>query len=366
MRVLIAVPRLAMPGGVANYYKTLRPYLDEQKVYFEIGGIPGESGRWRKLRRLLADNWKFHRLLSRQHFDLVHINPSMDPYSLLRDGLLLLLARLHRRRVLVFYRGWFPHVAAHVRQHHARLFRLVYRQADTNIVLAAEFRSALAEMGVSPPTFVETTVVDDAVFIRDSDRGAAGTVARLPGAPCRILYLARLDTGKGLPEAIEAFAGLQQRYPSVSLTVAGDGPERAAAELDVNRRGLRDVRFLGHVAGDAKAEAFRQADIYLFTSLAEGMPNSVLEAMAFGLPIVTRPVGGIRDFFEDGRMGYATDSLDPGDYTERLGRLVSDPALCHSMGQYNREFARQRFSASVVAARLQAIYTQVMARRSGT
>ncbi len=76
------------------------------------------------------------------------------------------------------------------------------------------------------------------------------------------------------------------------------------------------MRFLGHVSGAAKTQAFRAADIYLFTSLAEGMPNSVLEAMAFGLPIVTRPVGGIRDFFEDGRMGYATDSLDSGDYTE--------------------------------------------------
>jgi glycosyltransferase involved in cell wall biosynthesis len=173
------------------------------------------------------------------------------------------------------------------------------------------------------------------------------------------LYLARLDTGKGLPEAIEAFAGLQQRYPSVSLTVAGDGPERAAAELDVSRRGLREVRFLGHVSGTAKARAFQQADIYLFTSLAEGMPNSVLEAMAFGLPIVTRPVGGIRDFFEDGRMGYATDSSDPGDYTELLGRLVSNPELCATMGQYNRAFARQRFAASVVAARLLTIYAQV-------
>jgi glycosyltransferase involved in cell wall biosynthesis len=366
MRVLIAVPRLAMPGGVANYYKTLRPYLDEEKVYFEIGGIPGETGRWRKLWRLLTDNWNFHRLLGKQHFDLVHINPSMDPYSLLRDGLLLLLARLHRQRVLVFYRGWFPHVEAHVRQHHARLFRFVYSQADTNIVLAEEFQRSLAEMGVAPPTFIETTVVDDAVFARDADPGVASTGLRVAGAPCRILYLGRLDTGKGLPEAIEAFARLQQRWPLVSLTVAGEGPERQAAEQDVSNWGLHNVRFLGHVSGAAKAQAFQESDIYLFTSLAEGMPNSVLEAMAFGLPIVTRPVGGIRDFFEDGRMGYATDSLDPGDYTERLGRLVSDPALCQSMGQYNREYARRRFSASMVAARLQAIYTQVMARTRAT
>ena len=71
------------------------------------------------------------------------------------------------------------------------------------------------------------------------------------------------------------------------------------------------------------------------------------------------PRSGIRDFFEDGRMGYAIDSSDPGDYTELLDRLVSYPELCATMGQYNREFARQRFAASVVAARLSAIYVQV-------
>jgi glycosyltransferase involved in cell wall biosynthesis len=360
MRVLIAAPRLAMPGGVANYYQTLRPYLDAQKVYFELGAIPGETGRWQKVRRLLSDYWRFHRLLGQQHFDLVHINPSMDPHALLRDGLLLLLARLHRRRVLVFYRGWFPHVAAHVRQHHARLFRMVYGQADANIVLAAEFRSALAEMGVSPPTFIETTVVDDAVFASDAALGATVVEPRSASEKCRILYLGRLDTGKGLPEAIEAFARLQQRYPSVSLTVAGDGPARATAERDVSDRNLHDVHFLGHVAGAAKVEAFRQADIYLFTSLAEGMPNSVLEAMAFGLPIVTRPVGGIRDFFEHGRMGYATDSRDPGDYTELLCRLVGNPDFRQSMGQYNRQFAHQRFAASIVAERLVAIYARIV------
>jgi glycosyltransferase involved in cell wall biosynthesis len=359
MKVLIAVPRLAMPGGVANYYKTLRPYLDEQKVYFEIGGIPGESGGWKKLRRLLTDSWCFYRLLGRQHFDLVHINPSMDLRSLARDGLLLMLARLCGKRVVVFYRGWFPHVEAEVRQRYPRLFRYVYAKAHANIVLAGEFQKALAEMGVSPPTFIETTVVDDSVFAGEASVLAAGLPERMSGERCRILYLGRLDTGKGLPEAIEAFARLQQRWPMVTLTVAGDGPERAAAELDVQRRGLSGVHFLGHVAGAEKAEAFNQADIYLFTSLAEGMPNSVLEAMAFGLPIVTRPVGGIRDFFEDGRMGYSIDSSNPGDYTVLLDRLVSNPELCADMGRYNREFARQRFAASVVAARLLAIYAQV-------
>jgi glycosyltransferase involved in cell wall biosynthesis len=363
VRVLITVPRLAMLGGVSNYYTALRPYLDAQKVYLEVGRVPGERGRWRTLRRSLIDYWKFHRCLTTGRFDLVHLNPSMDPPSIYRDGMLLLIARLHRRSVLVFFRGWMPAGEALVRRHQ-RLFRWVYGQADANIVLAEAFRRILAEMGVRPPTFVETTVVDDAVLTSETRGTSLDVPARPPEKLCRILYLARLDVGKGLPEAIGAFARLQQLWPAVTLTVAGDGPERAAAELDVRRRGLMNVSFLGHVAGEAKLRAFAQADIYLFTSLAEGMPNSVLEAMAFGLPIVTRLVGGIRDFFEDGRMGYATERLDDSDYAELLVRLVSNPELCQRIGRYNQEFARRRFAAPVVAARLLAIYAQVAAQSS--
>lgn len=360
MRVLIAVPRLAMPGGVANYYKTLRPYLDEQKVYFEIGSLPDEKSQWAKLCRSVRDFWSFHRLLSTSSFDLVHLNPSIRPYALLRDGLLLLIARLHRRIVLVYYRGWHPGVEASVRKNYPRLFRFVYGRAAASVVLAEEFRDTLAELGLRMPIYIETTVVDDAVFAGEAAAQAPDTRSGTAGESGRILYLGRLDKGKGLPEAIEAFARLQQRWPEATLTVAGDGPERAVVERDVQQRGLRGVRFLGHVTGNAKSDTFRQADIYLFTSLAEGMPNSVLEAMAFGLPVVTSLVGGIRDFFEDDRMGYATDSLDAEVYAELLNRLVSDPALCHKIGQYNRDYARQRFSASVVAARLQAIYAQVV------
>jgi glycosyltransferase involved in cell wall biosynthesis len=94
------------------------------------------------------------------------------------------------------------------------------------------------------------------------------------------------------------------------------------------------------------------------------MPSSVLEAMASGLPIVTRLVGGIRDFFEDGRMGYATDKLDANDYAELLLRLVRNPELCQRIGRYNQQFARRRFAAPVVAARLLAIYAQVAAQSS--
>ena len=68
--------------------------------------------------------------------------------------------------------------------------------------------------------------------------------------------------------------------PTFCLTIAGDGPERLAAEAMVQSRRIDGVTFVGHIDGAKKRKAFQNADIYLFTSLAEGMPNSVLEAMA--------------------------------------------------------------------------------------
>ncbi len=356
-RVLITVPYLELPGGVANYYRTVRPHLDARKAYFEIGARPGESGRWAELRRLLADYRRFHRELRARPVDLVHINPSLGVRSVVRDGLLLLIAKAHRLPVLVFFRGWDPACESIIRARYARLFRLVYGRADAFVVLAEEFARSLRELGVRAPVTVETTVVADSVFAEVV--AGAGERSRDPEA-CEILYLSRLDRDKGLAEAIEAVAEVSERFPSVTLTVAGDGPERAPAEALVRTRGLRRVTFAGHLDEDARERAFRRADVFLFpTCFGEGMPNAIVEAMAFGLPVVTRAVGGIRDFFEDGRMGFVTESRSPAVFAGYLARLIADPALRSAMGRYNRDYARNRFAASFVAARLLEIYARV-------
>jgi len=352
LRVLITVPALTLPGGVANYYRTLRPHLDPGKVYFEVGARPGETGLLAGLRRFLADAWRFHRTLARGAFDLVHLNPSLGVRSVVRDGLLLLIARAHRRPVLVFFRGWDPACERLIRERHAALFRRVYSRATAFVVLAGEFATSLRELGLHQPVTLETTVVDDAVF--------AGAPATGKDDGAGILYLSRLDRDKGLPEAILAYAAVHERFPALTLTIAGDGPERASAEALVAARQLCGVRFTGHLDEAARTAAYRRAAIFLFpTCFGEGMPNAVLEAMAFGLPVITRPVGGIRDFFEDGRMGFVSDSRDPQVFAGFLARLAGDASLRESMGRYNRDYAGRRFAASVVAARLLEIYGRV-------
>ena len=90
------------------------------------------------------------------------------------------------------------------------------------------------------------------------------------------------------------------------------------------------------------------------------MPTSVLEAMAFGLAVITRPIGGMADFFEEGKMGYLTTSLDPTDYLKKFKQLLEVEANILSVGKYNFDYAKQHFYASKVAQDLERIFLEVM------
>lgn len=356
MKVLITVPRLELPGGVASYFITLRKVLGNDKTYFEIGRTRDEHGIGSTLRRLCLDYIKFWRELRREHYELVHLNPSLLHGSVFRDGLLLLLAKLQRKPVLVMFHGWDKTYERTIERYLLWLFRLVYKQAAAFIVLANEFSDTLKKWTHVPLIFIETTVVDDHVAGDEHDT----LCARRRASPVfNVLFLARLEKAKGLYEAIDTFARFKQTVPHAQLIVAGNGPEKASAQNYVRDHKIDDIEFVGFVHDEQKNDVFSRAHVYLFPTYGEGMPTSVLEAMAFGLPIITRPVGGLRDFFEDGRMGFISDSLDPQVFAALIQQLAIDTQKRETMGKYNRHYAETRFAASKVAVRVENIYASI-------
>lgn len=342
-----------MPGGVANYFDVLQPYLAGVADYHAIGLRPGSNSAVRETRRLFSDFAGFAVRLARGRYDLVHINPSFGARALPRDAMFLLIGKALRRPVIVFLRGWDPGFADRVSRRWKRLFRLVYGRADAFIVLGAEYRMFLRELGYSGTVECETTVVP-----ADAFEAAPPCYPELSG-PFRILFLARLEKDKGIYEALESYRIVAQEYRNTELLVAGEGGESDRARRYVREHALPGVRFLGHVAGTAKSQVFSSSHLYLFPSYYEGMPNSVLEAMAHGLPVVTHAVGGLVDFFEEGRMGFMTRTVAPEVLATPIRRLIADPVLSARISEHNRTYA-DRFRAPNVAARLVRIYTAVL------
>lgn len=204
-------------------------------------------------------------------------------------------------------------------------FDRTYARADRFIVLAKSFSDCLSEWGIDVPIELATTTVADELLDGFSISGKLNSV--ISSEDIKLLYLARLEPEKGVLELINGVGELLHRGEKLTLTIAGDGPamgqvcERVVALGESSMR----VKIAGYVRGSEKVRLLESHHIFCFpTRYGEGMPNSVLEAMAFGMSILTCPVGGLADFFEDGTMGVLLKDASSTAIAEAISGLVRD------------------------------------------
>jgi len=353
MKILVAVPDLQELGGVANYYRILEGGFENAVTYFQVGSWQGVSARpfFSQVVQALSDAWNIWKVS--RAFDVVHFNPSLSAKCFFREMMFTFVAKLAGCKVIIFVRGWNTEFAATISEKLSWVFCVGYAKVDAFVVLASEFREKIEDWGYKGPVYLETTVVDESVVpdVRHE---------RQRGGKIRLLYMARLERAKGIFDSLDALSSLPQ--DSYELKVAGDGNERAAAVHYVEEHRIPGVEFCGWLSGPEKISALEWADIFLFPSqYGEGMPNSVLEAMAFGLVVITSGAGGVKDFFENGVMGYLLDPVNPERIADCVLRCIEDSEMLRSASSFNSEYAIRHFGSSQVIKRLEGIYEEVYA-----
>jgi glycosyltransferase involved in cell wall biosynthesis len=360
--VLLVGPYRDDPGGVASYYNSVLPQLSASEFtirYLEIGR-GSRTGFWLHKVRDQVRFWRELRLFDPH---LVHINPQLDLLSFVRDGLFLLGAKARRKPVLVFYHGWRVPFERYVSTILHWFFRHTYGRGDSFIVLARRFKERLQQWGVSSPIHLGFTAVDDQLLRGFSVQPKTDEL--LAGAPLKILFLGRLVAGKGLWEFLDAIERLCARGVPVRATVAGDGPLMTSLQLRIEQSPTLGGRVdaVGYVTGERKARILREHHIFCMpTTFAEGLPTALLEAMAFGLAIVTCPAGGIGDFFEDGRMGSMLEGPDPALIANAIAILLQDRAKLATVSRHNHHYALKLFLASGAANFLRRLYLESKGR----
>ena len=188
----------------------------------------------------------------------------------------------------------------------------------------------------------------------------------------RLLQACRLIEKKGLRTSLRAFATFAKTYPAATFTIAGEGPlqneiERLARQLGIAER----VIFTGFIAQKELRQHFYDSQIFLHPSETgsdrnqEGVPNSMLEAMASGLPVFATRHGGIPEAIEDGVSGVLVDERDHAALAQRLLEWVRQPEGLSTMASAGSKTIAQKFEQSAQTHRLEEIYFEALGRKAG-
>ena len=200
--------------------------------------------------------------------------------------------------------------------------------------------------------------VDDFIFRRRR---------RSTSAALTVLQVSRLISKKGLGDTIRAFRTVRNQFPDARLWIAGDGPLRADLERQTSSLGLEDsVRFLGFLEPDALLGRLHEADLFVHPSSTsesgdrEGIPNSMLEAMATGLPPITTRHAGIPEAIKDGWNGWMVPERSPDRLAERMLWCARNPGAVTAAGEAARQFVEQHHSLDGRMRLLDAKYEELI------
>lgn len=226
------------------------------------------------------------------------------------------------------------------------LFRRIWRGAGAVVANSEGLKLLAARFEPDLPIRVIPNGID------------AGEFAPAPAAtgqkPPEILCVSRLVPRKGVQHLIEAMPAVLQAVPDARLTVVGQGEQADALRRRVTMLGLGEkVRLVGYMPHGELPTLYRQAKVFVQPSFYEGMSNTVLEAMASGLPIVAAGEGGREELFHGNAV--AVPYGEPGALAQALSVLLRNDREMEMMGARSREIAL-KFSWSAVAAEYRSLY----------
>ena len=168
----------------------------------------------------------------------------------------------------------------------------------------------------------------------------------------------RLAPEKGVDILIQSIALLGLKDADIKVRIAGEGRMRAMLGELAQRLGVSSqVEFVGMVAD--MSMFYRELDIFVLPSLAEGMPRSVIEAMASGLPVIATKVGGVPELIEDGVDGVLVDAMDPNALAEQIARLLKDVTMRRQLGLKAAKRARTAFGIDRVTKSVEELYMEL-------
>lgn len=356
--LLLLGPDLDAVSGISTHLNQLMGSSVAQRfrmLHFRVGSEGRRETCLGKIWRMLASPWQLLWVLVRERPKIVHINSAMDPKAFWRDLVYLLVAWSMRRRIVYqVHGGLLPEEFTRGSRLFAWILRTIARLPDC-FVLIAQIESQAWQRFMPE---LQTQVIANAI---DTGWANAGASSVLPDeGRLRLVYVGRLVEAKGLFEAVHAIARLRREGVSVHMTIAGGGSDEARLKALVVSLDLkREIAFPGPLFGPAKARCWLAADVLVFPTWREGLPYSLLEAMAAGLVPITCAVGAIPDVITDGRDGLLVPVRDPDALAEAIRWVHEHRVAAGSIAQAARRRVIQHYTIERLAGDFCGVYSRL-------
>ena len=309
--------------------------------------------------------WRLARFLGRERVDVIHAH-QYTPFFYALAG-----RQFGRRRPVLFteHGRWFPD---YPRKKRILFNRMFLRRQDRVIGVGESVRQALIQNeGIAADRVrVIYNGVDLERFSRSLERdNADGSLRRtvrrelgLAEDAFVVIQVARLDALKDHPTAVRTMHELAARAPGACLVIVGEGPERPKIEAEIERLGVGPtVRLLG-LRHDVP-RLLAAADAFLLTSISEGIPLTVIEAMAARLPVVSTSVGGLAEVVIESETGFLGPAGDHSALAAALETLSRNRPLAAGLGERGFRRAHELFSETGNHAEYRKLYHEMAVRR---
>lgn len=327
---------------------------------------PGRLAKFIKLTNGFRKIESFHRLNDvlyflhgrTRHYEIIHCHfgPNGGLAALLKEiGIL-------EGKIITTFHGY--DMSQYINKKGENAYQLLFRVGDMFLPVSDRWKRELLDLGCNEDKIRVHRMGVELDRVKMSERtGLDETV--------NVLSVARLVEKKGLCYAIRAASETLKKHPRLRYRIIGDGPLREALHKLISELGLGGkVEILGWKSQEEVFAMLAESDIFIAPSVTdqkgdqEGIPVTLMEAMAHGLPVLSTLHSGIPELVEDGVHGYLVPERNVASLAEKLAHLVASPELRREMGESGREFVFNHYDNRKLNQQLVEIY-QLFAKETG-
>ncbi|MFB6732773.1 glycosyltransferase family 4 protein [Bacillus mobilis] len=351
-KILMVGPKIDMKGGISAVSSTLlnSGLSDDTDIHYLNSYIDGTKVQ--KLMVFLKSIVVFIFQLIIKRIDIVHIHTASRA-SFRRKTIMYFLAKLFRKKVIMHVHGAeFMIYYNNANNFEKKIITHVLENSDTTIALSEKWKDQLQR--IAPKAKIE--IVYNPVNIKGFQRIAQNELEE----NINILFMGRVGERKGVYDLLEIVPSVIKKYTNVKFMLCGDGELEKVREYIQQNKLEHFVELPGWTSGIEKINYYQKAAIYVLPSYNEGLPISILEAMASSLPIVATDVGGIPEAVEHNENGYLIVPGDKKRLKEYLLELIKSKELRQQYGKYGLKKCEKLFDINVIVGKIHDIYSNVM------